>query len=366
MSEASIDNSMRPDPVQQRADRQTASELLKSCAPHQRALLRILAVSIHNEIDPTPLILGFADELSSNYANRARWLVKEISRGVDVVDAIEQVPDLLPASTVLALRLAREDGTFPGLTSALMERFPGDQDGSNQDESPVSIVARLMGRIFFMVLILSFMMLKIVPEFQNMFEEFGIELPATMRLLMRLSDLLLTFWFLVPLFLIVVIPFCIPALRQYFNRWNILTWRHPATSRSADQRRALALITQTKQSVSSGIALLLGTQPVRRPFKRFSRVNEKIETSQDVWGSLAAERVISRRDAKALSLSTDGNTQAWLLRWSANDRQDRAATRFVVLFRLVLAIVHISLGLLVMLTCVAVFMSLIAIIEGPW
>ncbi len=364
MSESLTENPRSPEPLRRRADERTASELFRISAPHQRALLRILAVSDLHGIDPKPLISGFADELPESYGELARRLVEELSDGVELVDALEDIPRLLPDSCVLALRLARQDGTLPGLNSALMHRYPGDQDDANPDESPVTVVARLMIRIFFITLILGFIMLKIMPEFQKMFEEFGVELPAVMKLLMRFCEMTANLWFLMPLALLVLFPFCIPTIRDYLNRWNRLTWRQPAMTRSGNLKRELALIVQARQSATAGIAMFAGTRPVRGMMKRFSKVHEKIENHQDVWGALAEERVISSRDAKALSLSGDGDTQAWLLRWSATRQQHRSETSFTVLFRLVLAAVHVLLGLIVVFVCVAVFMTLTSIMRS--
>jgi type II secretory pathway component PulF len=47
--------------------------------------------------------------------------------------------------------------------------------------------------------ITTFLMLKVVPVYERMFYEFDAELPASTRLLIRLSNLVVNYWFLVPL-----------------------------------------------------------------------------------------------------------------------------------------------------------------------
>jgi type II secretory pathway component PulF len=98
--------------------------------------------------------------------------------------------------------------------------------------------------------------------------------------------------------------------------------------------------------------------------KRLNKVNERMKDGQDEWNALAAEKIISQRDANALKLSADGETQAWLLRWSAVNRQQRLESRAAFLTRLVIGAFNIAIAMLVALTCISVFMTLIKIISS--
>ncbi len=89
-----------------------------------------------------------------------------------------------------------------------------------------------------------------------------------------------------------------------------------------------------------------------------------MEQGETEWNSLAAERVISQRDADALALTTSPETQSWLLKWSAKNQRAHQATRSIVLMRTIVAVVNIVLGLFVALTCIAVFMTLLSIMAS--
>ena len=116
--------------------------------------------------------------------------------------------------------------------------------------------------------------------------------------------------------------------------------------------------------MTSGIAMIMGSGKLRNLFGRLTQANERIEKGQNEWDSLASEKIISRRDADALTLTASRETQSWLLQWSANNQQTRESTRSVIVLRTILALVNIALGLLVALTCIAVFTTLLSIMAS--
>ncbi len=346
---------------------ETARELLRSSTPHQRALLRIIATCHCYQLDPHPMLLGLASEVPGRRnALQLNQLSESLLAGVELVDALKELPGLLTPSSQMAIQLASDDGDLTELYSALLDRYPEDEEisGGLNEEGTATKIVRLAARASFIFGILGFIMLKIVPEFQKMFEEFGIELPNTMRLLMTVADRSLLLGPVIPFLFLIAVPFFIPAFRRYINRWNPVTWRVPDSSHAASQRRSLAMISETKQTLSRGITLLSKVFPFKRGARRLEKANLKISEGQNQWSALATAGAISNRDARALSTSESRETQAWLLRWSANDHGDRAKTRSAFIIRLVFAIVHIGLGLLVFLTAIAIFMSLITIINS--
>ena len=273
----------------------------KSCAPHQRALLGVLAVAQIHNMDPAALISSLASELSGSTRLKFESLAEQMSAGVEFVDAVEEIPDLLPPSVILAFQLARDNGALLKLNKSIADLDANRElDASIDEETCVSRYAGLMLRIFIFFSVISFTALKIFPEFLKMLEEFGVEAPVSLRMLIEVLDLCAKLWFLFPLFLFVAIPFCLPGIRRYLRRWNPITWRQPMVLLPVERRRSLALIAEAGKSIHSVIGTIAGNPKTRGRQGLFDRAKKRMEQGETEWNSLAAERVISQRDADAL------------------------------------------------------------------
>ena len=343
----------------------TVDELLESCAPHQRALLAIVAVAHIHQMDAPALVKSLAIELSGSARVQLLQLANCMSEGSEFIDACQEVPNVIPPSVLLAFQLARENGTLNTLYSKLAERsIENENDPAFGESNYVSRYVGLLFKVHIYAAIVIFISVKIVPEFLAMFSEFGVDPPMTLRLATTIFDLFAKFWFIGFLILIIAIPFCFPAIRQYLRRWNPLIWRQTMVSPSVDRRRSLALIRQAGESLASGISMIMDTGQLRKLIGRLSRAKDRMDQGQNEWDSLATEKIISRRDAKALAMTTSQETQAWLLEWSADKQQSRQSTRSVVILRAILTLVNVFLVLLVGLTCIAVFSTLLSIMAS--
>ena len=343
----------------------TVSELLDSCAPHQRALLGVVAVAEVHQMDAAALVKSLAYELSGGARVGLLQLAERMSEGSEFIDACSEVPLVVPPSVLLAFQLARENGTLTALNLKLAERnFENEKDPAFEEGNYVSRYVGLLFKVSIFGVIIIFISIKIVPEFLQMLSEFGVEPPIALRFVTTIFDSLVKFWFVGLLMLIIAIPFCFPAIRQYLRRWNPLIWRQAMVSPAVDRRRSLALIKQAGKSVAAGISMIMGSGQLRKLIGRLNRAKNRIDKGQNEWDSLATEKVISRRDAEALAMTSSQETQAWLLQWSADKQQTRNSTRSVVILRTILTLVNVVLVLLVALTCIAVFATLLSIMAS--
>jgi hypothetical protein len=112
------------------ASADVATELWASCAPHQRALLGLLAVADRQDVDVASLIASLGEELPR--ANRIQ-MVSFANRLADTSDPIQALPDtsgLLPSNVILGLKLAREEGTLSDLYAQFDERSKSNHSGA--------------------------------------------------------------------------------------------------------------------------------------------------------------------------------------------------------------------------------------------
>jgi len=212
------------------------------------------------------------------------------------------------------------------------------------------------------MLTITFILLKVIPEFMMMFNEFGVQPPAVLVWICTIGDWFAKFWFLGLFFLF---PIGFWWGRRCLRRWNPVTWRQPVISKAARSRRSLAIISRQSDGPATGLAKILQCLPFAQMFfPKFVKAQSRVERGEAPWDSLVTEGVITQRESKALASTNSGETQAWLLRWNANAVGEKLKFRSSMLITSLIWLGNVVLALIVLLICVAVLMSLISFTEG--
>ena len=144
--------------------------------------------------------------------------------------------------------------------------------------------------------ILTFIMLKIVPVFQEMFEEFELTLPPPTLLLMAVSENVVRFWFLIPAIPLVLFLF-IKLLRKFkYGRmgWDLFLLKTPVVGKLVE-KNCLARTTRTLGTlVASGVPILEGLTITRDTsgnamFEQlFGKVSDAIREGEPIHQPLKA------------------------------------------------------------------------------
>lgn len=150
-----------------------------------------------------PLVKSF-DIVAEGLENES---LKEV-----VIDIKNEIASGTPFSTALRKHPKHFDDLFCNLVKA------GEQSGSLEEmfesisiykEKTEKIKAKIKKALIYptIVLVASFaitvlLLVEVVPQFQNMFENFGGKLPAFTQLVVNLSDFFQSYWFLMMLFVI--------------------------------------------------------------------------------------------------------------------------------------------------------------------
>jgi type IV pilus assembly protein PilC len=137
--------------------------------------------------------------------------------------------------------------------------------------------------VLFTIGILTFIMLKIIPEFKKIFEEFGIELPAITQLLMAISDRVVNLWFLFPLMPIAAILFVSLVCKFRAGRmgWHLFLLKLPVMGKLVEKAN-LARTTRTLGAlVASGVPIIEGLTITRETSGNamFEKVYAKVTDS---------------------------------------------------------------------------------------
>jgi type IV pilus assembly protein PilC len=138
--------------------------------------------------------------------------------------------------------------------------------------------------------ILTFIIMKIVPTFAEMFTEFELELPAPTLLLVELSSKMVRFWYLipaVPMFIFIFIK-VVRKFRAGRMGWDLYIMKVPVIGKLIE-KNVLARTTRTLGTlVSSGVPILEALTITRETSgnamfeKMFTKVSESIREGETI------------------------------------------------------------------------------------
>ena len=158
--------------------------LRKHRAARQYGLLWLLTVSAERSMPLAPAIEAFARERGGPFSRRAKQLAAMLAQGVPLADALDRCPGLLPPHTLPLVRLGCESGRL-----AVALRQAATVSDLNE---PVWVA--LNGRIAYLLLlpaygaiIVTFVMIKIVPAFVEIFRDFDTALPPLTKRLISVA-----------------------------------------------------------------------------------------------------------------------------------------------------------------------------------
>lgn len=328
---------------------ETVREVAAQLSPDQRFVVTMLALNRLHRIDLKATSQAYASERQTPAAIR---FAKQIKDGSDPIKALTASFNLLPAACLSALRYAtandgsKNDGSAAFFEAWLAQTTDDQAAAVRHEETFAATMFRILFRMFVVGVVFSFVLIRVIPEFLKMFDEFGIEIPSSMLLVMIWSD---RFYILAPVIFLVVFIFVVvylfrggyDAMLSYFQRWKPGSWRQVRLSRDVAQRQQLAWKTQSivPTSLETGVKKPLDVQ------------------------ELFQNRNVSKREGESLLLSGSPETQAWLLRNVSQRRHRDKHQRSMLITKVIVGAIHVALAVIIVSLAVAIFSALITIME---
>lgn len=136
----------------------------------------------------------------------------EIETGSTLSEAMSKCPKVFSRLYVNMIKAGEAGGALETILKRLADFL----------ESAEALKRKVKGALIYPIavviiagLILALIMTFIVPTFKEMFEEFGLDLPAPTLLLIAMSDYIVTYWFLM-----LLIPFCYWLLTKLVRKFR--------------------------------------------------------------------------------------------------------------------------------------------------
>ena len=218
---------------------------------------------------------------------------EEIESGASLSEALSRSPKVFDRLYVNMIKAGEAGGSLEVILRRLAEFKERTQSLKNK---VIGAMIYPIMVIFFTVGILTFIMIKIIPEFKKMFEEFGIELPQMTQLLISISDRVVKLWFLFPLVPIFIILFIALICKFRAGRmgWHLYLLKLPVIGKLVEKSN-LARTTRTLGAlVASGVPIIEGLTITRETSgnamfeKIFSKVTDSIREGDTIANPMKA------------------------------------------------------------------------------
>jgi type II secretory pathway component PulF len=334
----------------------------KHRASRQYALLWLLTVAVERGMSLGPVLEAFAREARGAMARRARRLAALLAAGETLPAALDRVPHLLPTHTLPTIRAGYSAGN---LAAALRRAatVPSAHD-------PVYL--SLGGKVAYLILLpifamglMTFIMLKILPAYDKIFEDFHTTLPLMTQRMIAAARVAANYWFIYDwLFVLLLLLLVYAALRYY----GVVRWDLPGLERfgrrldAAGVLDALALVARQRQPMPEAIAELARTYP--RPCVRelLQSAARDVAAGGDWIEGLRRRGLLGRAEAAMLESAQRAGNLSWAMTETADSLRRRFAYRLQALAQTAFPFVVIVYGMIVGFIVIALFMPLIKLI----
>ncbi len=330
---------------------------------HRYALLAALAVAVERRIPLIPVLLAFSTERRGYVARRAMDLAARLRAGWTLPDAADSVPGLFSPQIRLALRMGHDSGNLPSVLRDVLGR----------SESYDAVEAQIFGKVayfaivfFVLFSIVTFMMMKVVPAFQKIFDEFGVELPAMTVVLVSISYGVLNYWYLASPFFLVAMAMGFASVLRYIG---VVEGDLPGTIwlrrqiHSAAILETIAMFVRADRPITEALSGLAHWYPTGGIRRRLVHALDDVQRGCDWCEALAGRRLISDGDRGVLLAAQRVGNVGWASNELAESNRRRYVTRATAVIQTAFVVILLGYGLVVAVFFIGNFLPLIKLIS---
>jgi type II secretory pathway component PulF len=330
----------------------------------RRTLLQCISVAAEKGIPLDQAVRGYANERTDEMGYRAAILAEALEAGMSLPDALHYSKTSLSTDALFAMRLGYETGALGPAVSRVAK------SNDRLDSVVRSIFEKYLylgAMILAVTSCCTFFMIKIVPVFEKMFLEFGIELPAITQSNIYVANFFAQYYILiVPVKGILLMLLLVAGLHYV----GCLPRDFPGLNRlsrpldGAMVMRALAMAVSFQWPLNKTIWLLARIYPKRGMRRRLSQAGRMIDNGVFWCDTLFRAGIIDKSDWLVLTAAQRVGNLEWALDEMANSSSRRLVYRARLLLNVAFPIVLLLFGLFVAYFVIGFFYPLVRLIEG--
>jgi type IV pilus assembly protein PilC len=295
-------------------------------------------------------------------------VAEEVEGGSTLSEAMNKYPKVFDRLYVNMVKAGEAGGVLDTILNRLADFREKAQKLKKQVISALIYPAAV---ITVMVGILSVIMIKIVPQFKQMFEEMDLPLPILTQVLITVSTILKTYWYLLP-----GVPFAIYALVRVVSiskpgRWLIdrVSLQLPLFGMIVSKSTISRFCRTLGTLIASGVPILDALAIVRDATGNvviagaIQKVHESIREGENIAGPLSQSKVVDPMVVNMIDVGEETGELDKMLIKVADSFDDDVDALVSGMMSLIEPMLIVFMGLAVGFIVIALFMPLIALME---
>ncbi len=323
-----------------------------------QSLLRMIAVASEQRLPLAPLLQAFAEDQNGVQRWRVQRLAGLLDSGNSLSAALEQVGHVLPEENVLAVRFGAQSGTLPMTLRSLIEESGGPEN-MRMKQRLRNTLLYVAVVVFVIVLIGTFLLLKIWPIYQQLMADCGVE-SVVFQWVTQVGDLIASYWFLVMgagLLLSWILWTDWPG--RSLRRGLLRPW---FDMRSADVLQNLSVVSEAGRPLPGAISTLARYHHDPTLRQKLLFVRNEVEQGADLWATLRKVKLLTPAEVALMEASAKVGNRPWAMGQLAACKRRRMRRRLELLGQLVHPAAVLLLGGVVFVMFLSVFVPLVKII----
>jgi type II secretory pathway component PulF len=315
-------------------------------------------LSTEEDIPLSRLIETWAADESGRQWYRLVRLAELLRAGTPLPDAAEEVRGVLNDEEILAIRFGIQSGTLAPSVRDMLQQ--GDQAVLIRRPRWRKALVYICLLLLVSFVIISFLQIKIVPEFNSIFQDFDMSAPASLQLAVYFANVFVNYWYLFALAIIAVWWLVFSSWPGRQLRWGILSglFRPLRDLRIADVLQKLSVATEAGRPIAGAISTLARYHFDPKLRHQLLFIRNEMEQGADPWQSMAKLGLLSPPEVHALETAERIGNRSWVLNQLARLKKRRTARRLAHLSELTLPLVILLMGAFVLFQAVGIFSSL--------
>jgi type IV pilus assembly protein PilC len=341
------------------------SSVVQSRRSFQSQLLWLLAIATRNKLPLADELRSLAEDRGVSLKQRLQQAAKNLEHGDPLWMALER-HGLLPTATIAAIRVSEGGGRLDETLRRLATQTTDRLKVFN-----LSQIGQVLTQVFILIAVGTFLvsgvMYFIIPKFKTIFEGFEVEMPASTRLLIDMSDTAthysggMFFWAGIGISLLLW------HMLRHLVGWSSLPFpvlMHWFPKRDAPEvLRALGGIAREGVSIPQKILLLI-ERPGRPDLgARYRRVSESMSDGVSLSDSLYDEGILTRLQCEAVAAGERGGHLEFVLFSLAESAEQREYRRGAYWAELLKPIAIVACGFVTAFVVIAMFLPLVKLLN---
>lgn len=331
---------------------------------HRRTVSKLLAVAIREGSLPDAYSLLSQTDAGWFVGEAATGLAYELHDGQQLYESVAHHKAALP-----------RDATAYAAIGTLVSAEPDALDELSRHDDPQLAIAwrwwydhvtYSVALLLTMGILVGLFSLFVIPEFRNIYWDFGLQLPATTDVVLRVSEENIVWILLISAIVLALIGGFVVAVFYLLDvpvLRGLTDWLFRRTH-TAEALRLLALAIEHRGELPRTLYALSVTHPVRAVRSRLSASYQDVAAGQPWADVLMHNRLLSPSEKGLVETAEAVGNLPWALRQIARRRESQLAATMAVAGNVMQPLMILAIAGFVGFVCIALFLPIVKLVEG--